>query len=345
MCLIFLCFSFISIAKMAPMAITNIPVHDYGKYDYIYAVNSAKPDEPWSFLKDMQYVDAQWPLPNYFKVKKMGEEEALTKLDSLYKSSNKKAVMFFIHGWNSGVYYNFCTLKKLNESSDYLVIPIMWNNDNGSTTSLDYRNDRVFTSPRAATTLVKLESFFSRVEQKKAWLCHSMGCYVTQFFASELDSNEPATAANIFDIVFMVAPDLRYDIFNEYPYNSGKYKNECSEGDWNDPDVPERIPDCRLGGGKALVKLAKGGVDGTNKLLVFWNKDDYAGPIREARLSLLDSTWPLSPKTLLNNGNESDRPPLLYFEDKTEFTRVYDVGTAHSYQMFDELIEHYNNAL
>ena len=55
--------------------------------------------------------------------------------------------------------------------------------------------------------------------------------------------------------------------------------------------MPERIPDCRLGGGKALVKLAKGGVDGTNKLLVFWNKDDSSGPIREARLSLLDSTY------------------------------------------------------
>ena len=171
-----------------------------------------------------------------------------------------------------------------------------------------------------------------------------MGCYVTQFFASEIDSNHPATAANLFDIVFMVAPDVRYDVFNEYPFGSGPGKNECSSNTWNDTDPMQRIPDCRSGGGRSLVKLAKGGVDGTNKLRVFWNKNDYSGGLRHLRLNIdFLHTWPLSTKALLDQGNESDRPPLLYFKDKVNFTRVDNVGDAHSYPF--ELIGSYNNEL
>ena len=195
--------------------------------------------------KDVTYVDG-W-ISNYFKVIKMDEEEALTKLESIYESSNKKAVMFYIHGYNCDPYDNFRTMQKANQDSDYLVIPVMWNTARGHTTKFDYRYDRVVTAPRVATQLAKLESFFSRVEQKKAWLCHSMGCYVTQFFASEINDLHPSTAANIFDIVFMVAPDLRYDIFNEYPFKSGKDKNECGPDSWK-----KEIPDCRAGGGRRL---------------------------------------------------------------------------------------------
>ena len=134
-----------------------------------------------------------------------------------------------------------------------------------------------------------------------------MGCYVTQFFASEIDSKHPATAANLFDIVFMVAPDVRYDIFNEYPFRSGKDKNQCYSYSWNDPDLSKRIPDCRAGGGKALVKLEKGSVYGTNILHVLWNKKDEAAWYREQRLNNEAlHTWPLSPYGLLNKGNESN---------------------------------------
>jgi len=334
-------------AEMAPIAITNFQVHNhYGKYDYIYAYNEKNPDEEWSFLKDMKYVDG-WT-SNYFKVKKMDEDEALTKLDSIFKNSGKKAVMFFIHGYNWDPYDNFRGIEKANDQSDYLVIPIMWNTARGLTSKLDYRYDRVVTAPRAATQLAKLESFFSRVKHKKAWNCHSMGCYVTQFFASEIDSNHPTTAANIFDIVFMVAPDVRYDIFNEYRFKSGKDKNECSPNSWNDPDLSERIPDCRAGGGNALVKLAKGGVDGTNKLKVYWNKKDSAGPLREFRLNAdVLHKWPLSPSGLLNKGNESNRPPLLYFKDKVEFTKFdFDwVGAEHNYNWLPQMFDYYNKAL
>ena len=282
---------------MAPMIITNFRVHSHhGKYDYIYAHNDEDPDVPWSFLNDVKYVDAWLPLPDYFEVTKMSEEEALTKLNSLYKNSNKKAVMFAIHGWNTSPFEHFVNMKKANENTDYLFIPILWNTDRGYSTELDYKYDRVVTAPRAATQLANLESFFSRVEQKKGWLCHSMGCYVTQFFASELDSNHPVRAANLFDLFFMVAPDLRYDIFNEYPFKAGEGKNECDPDSWNNPDPDKRTPDCRVGGGQALVKLAKGGVDGINKLRVYWNKNDYSGDIRPMRLSIeIFQKWPLSP--------------------------------------------------
>ena len=334
---------------MAPMMITNFRVHShYGRYDYIYAYNEKDPDVPWSFLKDMKYVDDWWPKPNYFKVKQMGEDEALTKLNSVFKSSGKKAVMFAIHGYNYDPYdyLRHMKLGNVNATRNYLYIPIMWNTKRGLTTSFDYRYDRVVTAPRAATQLGKLESFFSKVEPKKAWLCHSMGCYVTQFFASELDSKHPVNAADMFDRIFMVAPDLRYDIFNEYPIGSGKDRNDCKPDTWNNPNPDIRIPDCRLGGGQALVKLAKGGVDGTNELRVLWNPIDRAGIMRQYRLSN-DAlhTWPLSPLGLLNQGNESDRPPLAYFEDKVYFKKVTNVGRKHSFTFWEDFIKYYDDEL
>lgn len=327
---------------MAPIMITNFRVHNhYGRYKYIYAYNKKDPDVPWSFLKNVKYVDDWWPKPNYFKVEKMDEEEALTKLDSLFKKSKKKAVMFFIHGWNYDPYDNFQHIKDGTAQSEYLFIPIMWNTDRGTTTSLDYRYDRIETAPRAAIQLAKIESFFSRVEQKKGWLCHSMGCYVTQFFASEINDLHPSTAANIFDIVFMVAPDLRYDIFNEYPFKSGKDKNECGPDSWK-----KGIPDCRAGGGKALVKLVKGGVDGTNKLRVLWNPKDITGPMRQFRLSMDGRVnWPLSPLGLQNQGDESNRRPLPYFKDKVEFTKIVDFGSEHSFTFKEKIIAIYDKAL
>ena len=54
----------------------------------------------------------------------------------------------------------------------------------------------------------------------------------------------------------MVAPDVRYDIFIEYPFKSGKDKNECSPDAWNYAHPSKRIPNCRAGGGNAIVKLA-----------------------------------------------------------------------------------------
>ena len=118
---------------MAPIAITNFEVHGhYGEYDYIHAYNEKNPDEEWSFLKDMAYVDG-W-ISNYFKVIKMDEEEALTKLESIYESGNKKAVMFYIHGYNCDPYDNFRNMQIANEDSAYLVIPVIWNTARGYTT-------------------------------------------------------------------------------------------------------------------------------------------------------------------------------------------------------------------
>ena len=254
--------------------------------------------------------------------------------------------MFAIHGWNYNPYDYLDHMKKANGMFDHLCIPIMWNTDRGYTTEGDYRYDRDETAPRAAIHLTKLKSFFSRVEQKKAWLCHSMGCFVTQFFASELDSKHPGKAANMFDIIFMVAPDVRYDIFNKYPFKAGKDKNECEPNSWYNPKQWYRVPDCRDGGGQALVKLAKGGVDGTNKLRVLWNPKDRTGIARQWRLSNdAFQNWPLSPLGLLNQGDESDRPPTAYFKDKVEFKKVVNVGAERYFTFWDEFIKYYYDEL
>ena len=141
---------------MAPILITNFRVHShYGRYDYVYAYNEKEPDEQWSFLKDVKYVDDWYPRPNYFVVTPMDEEGALTKLDSIYKSDNKKAVMFYIHGYNWDPYDNFRDIEWANDYSDYLVIPVMWNTARGFTSKQDYRYDRVVIVPSRSHTACK----------------------------------------------------------------------------------------------------------------------------------------------------------------------------------------------
>jgi len=330
--------------EVAPIIITNFPVFeekDYmgnHKHDYIYQKNWGYPDEPWRVLTNVKWIDGY---TTNWKVTKTNEDEAHGIITNLF-TETKKDIMFFIHGWNSGARSAICTTQVLNERlKNYVVIPLIWNTDRGLAQAADYRHDRVVTASKASMSLANLyNTLFRKLTCKKNWVCHSMGCYVTQYFAQEVN---PDQSDALFQNLIMVAPDVRYDLFNEWPMDSGKDRNQCRDDEWNDVRDNWRIPDCRMGGGVALTELY-GHVD------VFWNANDMALFVKEVRLSaFMVHEWPISIKALGKYGDSGHegRFPKDMFSGKVNFTQVHPELTdddSHGYFLSDQLIQAYQAA-
>jgi len=328
-----------------PLLITNIPIRQnepYDNYSYFEESNDKAPNEPWKMFHNLRFVSG------HVQMRQLEADDALTKLSVAFNQSKKKAIMFYIHGWNSAARYTLCKAREITTKTDYLAIPVIWNNYRGNFFAGDYRYDRVHTAPAVGMQLAKhYKSFFHKITEPKDWMCHSMGCFVIQFLASDVyeagdfdDSN-----GTKFDDLFLVAPDVRLDIFNEYPYGSGKDKNECELNQWNTPDVSRRIPDCRPGGGDAIVGMVN------KKVHVHWNPHDEGGSARSWRLSAdILHTWPISMYGLLDHGpcRRSGTAPLPKFADKTVFIKwdgLEPKKQEHSYQFFDQLLDYYNQVL
>lgn len=327
----------------APFIITNSIVRNRRSGQKYFDIwdDDKTPNIEWNFLTNFKYIDGWWA--DSVEVDEMSADQALTLLHDAFLASGKKKVMFFVHGWNSGVGDAWCGSESFRDDSDYFGIPIIWRTDRGIFYAGDYRYDRIHTAPNAGITLSHLyDSFFARIEDPKSWMCHSMGCHVTQFFAQEIHDDVAFQEETKFDDVFLVAPDLRYDIFNEWPRGSGRDRNECAEGEWNNADDSVRIPDCRLGGGDALVDMSR------RKVQVHWNRNDPAPAAKEARLSAdAVHTWPISVVGLLGVGNDvslGGLEPLPKFDATVTFIEHPEqrFNGIHSYQFFQEMLDYYD---
>lgn len=276
----------------------------------------------------------------------MSEDDALTYIEAKMQEMKKYKVLFFIHGYNAEMEGNICTIYKMNKKlPNYLIIPVMWNTDRGDWLYTgDYYYDRDVTAPRAGNSLAALyETSLSLINAPKTWVCHSMGCFVTQFFAQDVYESSSGFSGEKIQDLFMVAPDVRYDLFNEWPLGSGHGKNECYDGQWNDPDESKRIPDCRLGGGEALMNMVNGMV------YVFWSRNDMAMGWKETRLFNFRG-WPISDKGLGGYGDNTSiggRAPAGLASDcnKVQFidasAKFLGSSDEHSYQGYDQMFPYY----
>merc|ERR1719210_2256189 len=89
--------------------------------------------------------------------------DALKKLSCAFTQSNRKAIFFYIHGWNVPPRDPFCDASRITNKSKYLAIPIIWHTYRETLFhfwgkrigkhSFDYRFDRVHTAPDAGTQL------------------------------------------------------------------------------------------------------------------------------------------------------------------------------------------------
>jgi len=325
-----------------PLLITNLPIHanqPYDDFSYIQESNAKDPNSPWNFFHNLQFVHGRVQMSH------LETDNAVAALSDAFQRSQKRAILFVIHGWNVAARWTLCEARAITEKTDYLAVPVIWNNHRGGFFSYDYRYDRVHTAPAAGKTLAEhYKTFFHRISAPKNWMCHSMGCFVIQFFATDAyeagDFHDPEGTKS--DDVFLVAPDLRVDIFNEYPIGGGKDKNECEPDQWNTHDESRRIPDCRPGGGDAIVGMVN------KKVHVHWNPHDEAGYARSWRLSAdFFHTWPLSMYGLLDHG-ACPAIPLAKFDDKLVFIKWDDLEPKkemHNYQFYDQLVAYYNDVL
>lgn len=326
-----------------PLLITNLPVttnQPFDDFSYMAESNGKDPTGgQWRLFTDLSFGNSR------VQMRHLDTDSALATLSAAFNQSEKKAILFVIHGWNVAARFTLCSARRVTERTDYLAIPVIWNNHRGGLFQFDYRYDRVHSAPAAGMTLAELyKPFFHKIAARKHWMCHSMGCHVTQFMASDAyeagEFND--TEGTKFDELLMVAPDLRVDIFNEYPFGAGKDKNECEPTQWKTQDASRRIPDCRPGGGDAIVGMVN------RRVHVHWNPHDEAGKWRSRRLSFdLLHTWPLSMYGLLNHG-PCPMSPLPKFDEKLVFIEwdgLEPKKAEHSYQFFERLLHYYNQSL
>jgi len=314
---------------------------------YLWEADYADDDAKWNMIELYEHVDTWAPAPNYFKIRYLSEDTALEKIKHWMEHFEKKAVLFHVHGWNADIYDVLCNNYDLNTMTDYLVVPVIWQVDRGVNQDFDYYADRTKVAPNAGLMLAaQYEPFFKRIKHQKSWLCHSMGCYVTQHFMQEVtekNSIPDEVECNngiFFKDIFLVAPDVRYDLFNEFPFNAGEGKNECgSNEEWK-----SRNFDCRSGGADALIKMA------SNLVHVYWNADDEAGSGREFILSL--KGWPLSNKSLLSYGNDEKLgglPEKQKYKGEVTFRNVQndrkDITKEHNFHVWNFMGFKYNAPL
>eukprot|EP00554_Chaetoceros_debilis_P002889 CAMPEP_0194096008 /NCGR_PEP_ID=MMETSP0149-20130528/57123_1 /TAXON_ID=122233 /ORGANISM="Chaetoceros debilis, Strain MM31A-1" /LENGTH=421 /DNA_ID=CAMNT_0038781973 /DNA_START=17 /DNA_END=1280 /DNA_ORIENTATION=+ len=166
-------------------------------------------DKDATFLKNIKEVkDATG--------KKVLEAEKLTvaqakAIINQASSDGKGKPLFCIHGFNVQPRTHLkkvkaATVDKFNKGK-FMPIPVMWPSEGGAT---NYWGDRK-TTPGAGNGLKSLKKALDSFPSKSL-LAHSMGNRVLRYAAD---------AKFKFDNIFMVAADVRHDIFHKDYINSG----------------------------------------------------------------------------------------------------------------------------
>jgi len=233
------------------------------------------------------------------------------------EGGNEGKPLFCIHGWRVQPGTHLKKLKNLNQKKftkgKFILVPVIW-----PSSKIKYENDRK-RSMRAGKAFAalkdKIECFSS-----KSLLCHSMGNRVLR---------HAADATFKFDNIFMVAADVRHDLFHK-DYIRG-----------NDNDEPEKERDDGLEICRMLSNREKG------KVHVLYNGADYA--------LNLSGWWPMTWKSRLGSVSNNQKRTWYGGWRKADLTdpeiKEFVVNKAcnphltnklsHNYQFNDFAIRYY----
>ncbi|KAK1746788.1 hypothetical protein QTG54_002132 [Skeletonema marinoi] len=203
-----------------PFLITNmktdpIPNHE-GEVTF---VNGESESDKGKFLYDIQKREHDY----YAK-----STEDIDKIREIL-NGHKHHILLYMHGFREDANCALQSCSEYNSQDEaerkYLVVPILWNTvhkDRLVKELLCYNEDRT----KCFTTVApKLKEFLEKMlKDQKDWqhkyslMCHSMGNYILRIVAQLRGVNaqgdvDPREA--IFENVFMVAADVREDIFDE----------------------------------------------------------------------------------------------------------------------------------
>jgi len=198
-------------------------------------------------------------------------EDAAAVIQEALVDSGREEVLFFLHGWKNSCResVNRCVVMnnmELDSKKKFLVLPIFWA---AGWNDLQYSDERRVAAPEAGKDFRELYSTMADslndCTVKMSLLCHSMGNFVLRIFAQgHVELNGETKNPPVFEDIFMVAADVRWDLFNE----------EFNQGHTDEEDPNEKKKNLRhsgyTDGGHKIVNLAK------NKVHVLYNYGDKA---------------------------------------------------------------------
>jgi len=321
--------------KKVPFAITNIPGKNRGpKLEYSY--HSTGYSNRLYFLKDVELCEPRW-LPWVIKGTRLDHNGFQREVKTYMNRNKLKHVLYYLHGFSTAPKTPFKQIYDYNKKGIALGIPIQWRNKWGQYAT-GYPHDRDTHAVIMGKQLARNFAAF-KADYKQSIMCQSLGNWVFRVFALKVAKPE-----QVFDHAFMVAADVRSDLFsNDFNKKAPRTKHEEELDEFNalvqqEHDTPdgwakeEFEPD----GGYAITKIAK-------MTHVVWNKWDSALKIREG------TKLPFGPRIKRALGRFGDQGKqwmqLEYFKQRVLFHDFSPIvehwGVQHVYQWRKESTDLY----
>ena len=345
---------------LPPLIITNLKVEPVEGTDKVEFSRFTGSEDEASILYDIHRTNKRvgflWRYPVY-EAKKTREKSAVLRIlgDQKPPTSN---ILVYVHGFSVSPTDAMKSCAEYNKRQDrkYFAIPVIWDTTEGNLFA--YGSDRRDHAPDAGESLKGLLELLMKQSAQSDWahkwslMCHSMGNYVLRVCAQlrHVDAQgRPEPGKAIFEDIFMVAADVREDIFdtdaNDYDPNT--YPSLVSTAF---KMLTDKRPETLFDIGKMnpcldIASLAN------NKVHVLWSRKDKALLGRRTQKAVRgeneDDGEAITTKALGANGNREGKIHELLknkvvFHDCSSFNSEFPI--FHNYQWFDGAIEIYENA-
>jgi len=255
-----------SITYVVPFCITNIVLEDIEGSNRKKFTRSTGEQSGEAFL--LKNVEDK---KSHYEADVVEAKEAAGVIQEALAESGREEVLFFIHGWKNSCRKSINTCIEMNNieldsKKKFLVLPVFWA---AGWRDFQYRDERRISAPEGGKDFRVLYNTMANVLKdstvKKSLVCHSMGNFVLRIFAQGHDDlNGDTQNQPVFEDIFMVAADVRWDLFNE----------EFNQGRTEEVDPDEKKANLKhsayTDGGHKIVNLAK------NKIHVLYNIGDKA---------------------------------------------------------------------
>jgi len=192
-----------------PFGITNVKLTDVGDGKKSFTADNQGKGGKAFILKNI--IDKQ----DRFEAELVQPEDAKSILKTVLSYEGREETLFYIHGWKTSCRHAINQTVKMNnfdskKSKKFLVIPVFWA---ATWNNISYADERKEYAPEAGQDfhdlLLLLSTTMNNCPVKKSVMAHSMGNYVLRIIA------EKNTLKPMFEDIFMVAPDVRWDLFDE----------------------------------------------------------------------------------------------------------------------------------
>lgn len=209
---------------------------------------------------------------DYCEAEAVQPDEASSTIDRIMSYYKRQEVLLYMHSWQSSARHTMDATAKMNGiakgGTKFLVVPVLWAGTSKEILDGDDRNIRTRSERHFDDLFDVLDSLFKTSNVKKSIMAHSTGNYLLRIYAE----NYKECHRPVFEDVFMVAADNRWDLFNE-DVNPGMDVAPSVSSLMTIESAPiVKLHHSQLDGGLQIVNIAKNRVhilydDGDKTLL------------------------------------------------------------------------------